>query len=176
MQFNIFSCWLHPTFDSFLNLDNAEQYIRLLPRSASSVKRFCPNFWYSHWIKREHQKQGIEKCQQSSSYLLIILCTDMPQDNFLKSYKSSSLLPSPQASIVSTVILWNMIQGYKSKLPTMAFTSDFAGFSCLFLFIPHSPDWRAQDVWSSLPLPNGLGCSTILRQKDQLSLLLSYLD
>ena len=27
---------------------------------------------------------------------------------------------------------------------------------------PTTPDWGAQDVWSSLRLPSGLGCSTIL--------------
>uniref|UniRef100_A0A4W2CFG6 PurE domain-containing protein n=1 Tax=Bos indicus x Bos taurus TaxID=30522 RepID=A0A4W2CFG6_BOBOX len=41
---------------------------------------------------------------------------------------------------------------------------------------PPTPDWGAQDVWSSLQLPVVLAVQPSFLQKDQLSLLLRYLD
>ena len=41
---------------------------------------------------------------------------------------------------------------------------------------PLTPDWGAQDVWSSLQLPVVLAVQPSFLQKDQLSLLLRYLD
>ena len=42
--------------------------------------------------------------------------------------------------------------------PVMSGDTTYPVISCP----PITPDWAAQDVWSSLPLPSGLGCSTIL--------------
>lgn len=42
--------------------------------------------------------------------------------------------------------------------PVMSGNTAYPVISCP----PLTPDWGAQDVWSSLRLPSGLGCSTIL--------------
>lgn len=42
--------------------------------------------------------------------------------------------------------------------PVLSGNTAYPAISCP----PTTPDWGAQDVWSSLRLPSGLGCSTIL--------------
>ena len=42
--------------------------------------------------------------------------------------------------------------------PVMSGNAAYPVISCPLI----TPDWGAQDMWSSLQLPSGLGCSTIL--------------
>lgn len=163
MQFKILSCWLHPTFESFLNLDNAKQYICLLSRFVSSVKRFCPNSWCIHWVKRE-SRTGYRNMPTK----LFLLANNFMHWHatgqfskqlqiYLRHYYPVHRAPLYQRSFMKDCHMswWNrcafsglkIFQRFsiplriKSRLFHMVFSSDFGCFSCLSLFIPHSALW-----------------------------------